>query len=230
MDYGRQEEEGTGMNQYNIVVFDVDGTLLDTSEGILNSVKHTIDVYHKKMPDPETLRSFIGPPIQDSFQKEYQLSKEEADEMAAEFRRVYKDIYLFGAVPYPGIYECMTVLREHGVRLAVATYKRQDYAEKILTHFQFDKYCDVIYGSDFEGKLKKVDIIEKCMVDLGSADYKDAVMVGDSWHDANGAGLLGVDFIGVTYGFDFRTKEDVGKYPSVGCADTPMELLPYIVG
>ncbi|MBQ8983560.1 MAG: HAD-IA family hydrolase [Lachnospiraceae bacterium] len=218
------------MNRYDIAVFDVDGTLLDTSEGILNSVKHTIDVFGKPMPDPETLRSFIGPPIQNSFQKEYGLSKEEADTMAAEFRKVYKDIYLFGAVPYEGIYECMDTLRKAGVKLAVATYKRQDYAEKILKHFAFDRYCDVIYGSDFEGKLSKMDIIEKCMKDLGSTDYKNAVMIGDSWHDANGAEQLGVDFIGVTYGFDFRTEVDVKEQGAVGCAFAPKDLISLIIG
>jgi phosphoglycolate phosphatase len=179
------------------------------------------------MPEPEVLRRFIGPPIQDSFAKQYQLSREEADEMAAEFRRVYKDIFLFDAVPYDGIYECMDELVKCNVKIAVATYKRQDYAERILKHFHFDRYSNVLYGADFEGKLKKMDIIKKCMTDLGSKDYSNAVMIGDSWHDADGAEQIGVDFIGVTYGFDFQTDEDVRKNTCIGSAAAPMDILKY---
>ncbi len=215
------------MNKYEIAVFDVDGTLLDTREGVLASVKHTIQVFDKPMPSLEVLRSFIGPPIQDSFARTYQLYKEQTDAMAAEFRQSYKGENLLKAKPYKGIYELMDELLRRGVKIAVATYKRQDYAEGILKHFGFDKYSNILYGSDFEGKLKKVDIIRKCMEDLGSTDYGNAVMIGDSWHDADGAEKIGVDFIGVTYGFDFRTDEDVKKCKCIGSADTPLDVLKY---
>lgn len=215
------------MKKYEIAVFDVDGTLLDTREGVLASVEHAIRKFGYPMPEPEVLRSFIGPPIQDSFARTYQLDKTQADAMAAEFRLSYKDVNLTKAEPYEGIYELMEELVKRGIRIAVATYKRQDYAERILKYFGFDRYSNILYGSDFEGKLKKMDIIQKCMKDLGSTDYTNAVMIGDSWHDANGAEQIGVDFIGVTYGFDFQTAEDVRKYTCIGSADTPMEVLKY---
>lgn len=215
------------MKRYEIAVFDVDGTLLDTREGVLASVEHAIRKFGYPMPEPEVLRSFIGPPIQDSFARTYHLEKEQADAMAAEFRLSYKGENLTKAKPYEGIYELMEELVKRGVQIAVATYKRQDYAERILKYFGFDRYSNILYGSDFEGKLKKMDIIQKCMEDLGSTDYSNAVMIGDSWHDANGAEQIGVDFIGVTYGFDFRTEEDVRKYTCIGSADTPMEILKF---
>lgn len=216
------------MRKYEIAVFDVDGTLLDTSEGVLAAAKYTIQKFGYPMPEPEVLRSYIGPPIQDSFAKTYGLTKEQADEMAAEFRLSYKGENLIKAKPYEGIYELMDQLVQRGIKIAVATYKRQDYAESILKHFGFDRYSNILYGSDFEGKLKKVDIIRKCMEDLGSTDYSNAVMIGDSWHDANGAEQLGVDFIGVTYGFDFKSREDVEQCTCVGSAETPLDLLKYI--
>ena len=91
---------------------------------------------------------------------------------------------------------------ERNVKLAVATYKRQDYAEAILKHFGFDKYTNILYGADHNNKLKKVDIIEKCMVDLGVTDYSNAVMIGDRIdNDIVPAKQLGMKTIWVKQGF-----------------------------
>ena len=143
------------------------------------------------------------------------------------FRDRYKDFELFKAAPYDGIYEVFERLLSRSVKIAIATYKRQDYAEEILKHFGFDRYTSIFYGADHENKLKKVDIIRKCMDDLGIHDYSRAVMIGDSSHDAIGAQQIGMEFIGVTYGFDFKSQEDVLKYGAVGAAKLPKELLDY---
>lgn len=215
------------MKKYEIAVFDVDGTLLDTTEGVVSAVKHTIEEKGLKELPYETLLTFIGPPIQDSFQRVYGFEGEILQELATTFRDYYKNVDLLKARPYDGIYDLFDALAKRNVKLAVATYKRQDYAVEILKHFGFDQYTDILYGADHENKLKKVDIIRKCMDDLGAVSYENAVMIGDSWHDANGAAQIGVDFIGVTYGFDFKTKEEVFKNKAVGSADTPMEILNY---
>ncbi|MDO5381679.1 MAG: HAD hydrolase-like protein [Eubacteriales bacterium] len=217
------------MKKYEIAVFDVDGTLLDTTEGVLASVKYTINKMGFKPLSEDVLKTFIGPPIQDSFAKAYNLEGSILQEIATCFRNRYKDYELLKAVPYEGIYDVFDELSDRGVKLAVATYKRQDYAEAILKHFGFDRYTNILYGADHENKLKKVDIIEKCMIDLGVTDYSNAVMVGDSSHDAIGAEKIGMDFIGVTYGFDFRTPEDVAKFNSIGVATKPIELLDIIL-
>ena len=107
-------------------------------------------------------------------------------------------------------------------------YKASREFADLLKHFGFDKYTNILYGADHNNKLKKVDIIEKCMVDLGVTDYSNAVMIGDSSHDAIGAEKIGMDFIGVTYGFDFRTPEDVYKFKAVGAAAMPLDLLNLI--
>lgn len=217
------------MKKYEIAVFDVDGTLLDTTEGVLAAVRYTIEKMGFKPLSAAQLLSFIGPPIQDSFAKAYRLEGVILQEIATCFRNRYKDYELMKAAPYEGIYEVFDVLKEKGVKLAVATYKRQDYAEAILKHFGFDRYTRILYGADHENKLKKVDIIEKCMTDLGVADYGNAVMIGDSSHDAVGAHKIGMDFIGVTYGFDFKTPADVAVFPSVGAACTPKEILKFFI-
>ena len=216
------------MGKYEIAVFDVDGTVLDTTEGVLASVKYTIDKMGFEPLSEDVLKTFIGPPIQDSFAKAYNLSGDILQDIATCFRNRYKDYELLKAVPYDGIYEVFDKLMERNVKLAVATYKRQDYAEAILKHFGFDKYTNILYGADHNNKLKKVDIIEKCMVDLGVTDYSNAVMIGDSSHDAIGAEKIGMDFIGVTYGFDFGAPEDVYKFKAVGAAAMPLDLLNLI--
>ena len=97
-----------------------------------------------------------------------------------------------------------------------------------MKYFDFDKYTDFIYGSDNENRLQKLDIIKLCLDHMGCKDYQYAVMIGDSDNDAIGAEKLGIDFIGVTYGFGFADKEEVDVYPNVGCASIPLELFKFL--
>lgn len=217
------------MNQYDIAVFDVDGTLLDTTEGVISAVNYTINKYNLPMLSDEQLRTFIGPPIQNSFQKYYNICGDQLQELAECFRTQYKDKDLLKAVPYKGIYDVLQKLKDSGIKLAIATYKREDYALTLLKHFEFDKYTSVIYGADNFNKLKKKDIIIKCMNDLGVYDYKKAVMIGDSDNDAVGARDIGMKFLGVTYGFGFFETNDVFQYPAIGCAAEPIDILKYII-
>lgn len=216
------------MNRYEVAIFDVDGTLLDTTEGVLAAVKYTINTHGLEPLPEEKLLKFIGPPIQNSFRENYGFSDAKLQELAETFRNRYKDQDLLKAVPYEGIYEVFERLQEAGVRLAVATYKRQDYAVELLRHFHFDRYTDILYGADNFNKLKKKDIILKCMKDSGISDCSSAVMVGDSDNDAVGADALNMNFIGVTYGFGFRSETDV-VYPAIGCAQTPLDIIPYFI-
>lgn len=202
--------------------------MLDTTEGVLASVRYTIDKHHLAPLDDASLLTFIGPPIQESFRRVYGLEGAIIQELATTFRNQYKDVHLLKAKPYEGIYEVCNLLKAQGVKIAVATYKRQDYAETILKHFHFDDYSNILYGADHENKLKKVDIISKCMEDLDVKNYAEVLMIGDSAYDAIGAEQIGIDFLGVTYGFDFRTEKDVMQYKAIGSAAAPLDILRYI--
>ena len=149
------------MGKYKVAVFDVDGTLLDTKEGVLESVQYTIEKFGLQRLSVEQLETFIGPPIQNSFARYYKLPEIEIQKLANTFRERYKMVDLLKAKPYDGIYQVFEMLKKKDIELAVATYKRQDYAIKILRHFGFDKYTDVLYGADNENKLKKKDIIQQ---------------------------------------------------------------------
>ncbi len=215
------------MPRFELAVFDVDGTLLDTTEGVLSSVKYTIDRFGFEPLSQEKLKKFIGPPIQNSFASAYGLSGDILQEIAGVFRDRYKNDDLLKAVPYEGIYDAMKWLSDNNVKIAIATYKRQDYAEKILRAFRFDRFTDIMYGADHENKLKKRDIIEKCIADSGVTDYSRVVMIGDSDNDAIGARDIGVNFIAVTYGFGFDSAQDAMGFPNVGIASCPDELKNY---
>lgn len=216
--------------QLKAAVFDLDGTILDTSEGILASVKYTIHKFGFRPLDETQLRTFIGPPIQNSFARAYNLKGPILQEIATVFRNHYKDIDLLKAKSYEGIYDVFEALIKHGIRPAIATYKRQDYAVTILTHFGFDQYTDIMYGADHENKLRKKDIIEKALSDAGVSNYEEAVMIGDSDNDAIGAAETGTGFVGVTYGFGFRTADDVNQFPNLGIASDTFELKKILTG
>ena len=217
------------MRNYDAVIFDLDGTLLDTSEGIFRSVEYVIDSLGLRILPDEVMRTFIGPPIQKSFARIYGMDKDGADHAAALFRDRYKEGDLLMAKPYDGIFDAIDALAKGGVQTSVATYKRQDYAGRLLAHFGFDKVCPVICGSDFEGLLTKRDIIENAIKELGITDLSRIVMVGDSDNDAIGAQEIGISFIGVTYGFGFKSAEDVNAFANKGIAESPMDIVRIVL-
>lgn len=218
------------MNNFLYAVFDLDGTLLDTREGVIAAAAQTIKKYHHTMPDPKIMQRLIGPPIQDSFQEMYNLSDDEAMEMANAFRKLYKtDEFLFRALPYDGIYDLMDMLTRAGIRIGIATYKREDYAKRLLCEKGFNIYTNNIYGSDFEGKLKKEDIIRHCLNEMGCTDFGRAVYIGDGKSDGKSANAVGMNFIAVTYGFDFKSAEDAEKYHPYAVINDCQELKKYLV-
>lgn len=218
------------MAKYKLVIFDVDGTLLDTTEGVVNAVRYTIQKSGLEPLDEKQLLTFIGPPIQDSFRCLYGIEDvDKLQKLATVFRNRYKDFELLKARAYSGIYEVCDRLKEAGVWMAVATYKREDYAIDIMRHFGFAHYMQAIYGGDHENKLRKADIIQKCLNIIGEQNAGEAVMVGDTLNDSKGAYNAGIDFIGVTYGFGFRNANELTGNGCVGCVDRPIELLDIIL-
>ena len=119
-------------------------------------------------------------------------------------RERYKTRDLLKAKVYDGVYDVMDTLQKRGVKQAIATMKRQDYATEICEHFGFDKYCFPIVGADNENKLTKADLIRKCLQTLNVSDLSSAVMIGDTNGDKTAAETVGIHFIGVNYGFGFK--------------------------
>lgn len=213
------------MKKYKYVLFDLDGTLMDTSKGIIEAIAYTMKKYGKDVPGESELRTLIGPPMQNSFQKLYDLSDEKAMEMANVFRDVYKtDEFLLQSVVYDGIFDLFDSLKKNGIKTGIATYKREDYAKHLLIEKGFDKYTPWMYGSDFEGKLTKADIIRICLKDMGCDDYSEAVYIGDGDSDGKNANEVGMDFIAVTYGFGFMNADDAAQYKPVAIVNNCTEI------
>ena len=211
------------------VIFDLDGTLLDTREGILESALYAAKTMRYQELPRETLLRFVGPPIQQSFRTHYGCSAEEAQQAANIFRDYYKTKALLKAKPYEGIYALCERLMAAGIRMAVATYKREDYALTLLKHFRFGEYCSPMHGADNNNLLKKEDIVNLCLQEMGGS-REQTVLIGDTEHDARGAREAGVPFLAVTWGFGFRSAEDVASYPCVGVADSPEEAGNILLG
>lgn len=204
------------------VIFDLDGTLLDTSKGILESTEYAVKAMgFSELSHTEAL-SFIGPPLPVSFMRVYGCNEDTAMKATNYFREYYKDYGLLKARPYDGIYDLCRLLRDNGIKTAAATYKKEDYAVKLLKHFRFDEYFCSMHGADSEGVLTKAQIINICLAEMGGTK-DDSVLIGDTEHDAKGADGAGIYFIGVTYGFGFASKDDVNRYKNIGTANSPLD-------
>lgn len=209
------------------VLFDLDGTLLDTSEGIKHSVRHTISEMGYNQLSEDTILKFVGPPIQNSLMEYCGVDSEEAQRGANVFRDFYKSKALFEAVPYDGIMDVLESLINKGIKIGVATYKREDYATDLLKHFGIDKFCSVIHGADNDNLLSKSDIIRLCINEL-KVPQNEVVLIGDTLHDAKGAMNEAILFLGVSYGFGFKSAKEINNYPNIGCAKNTLEILRYI--
>lgn len=201
------------------LIFDLDGTLLDTSDGIWKSVIDTVNHFSMEPINSDQMSKFIGPPIIESFRDYYGISDEKSREMMYYFRNNYVDCHLFEAKPYPEIDVVLENLAKN-YKLYVATNKREDYANTILQYFDLKKYFKSIHGTDYDNKLSKTDLISLCM-DEASSTKGSTVMIGDTIGDKKSAEQMGVKFIGVGYGFGNMGGTGIVRLPS----DIPLAIM-----
>lgn len=206
---------------YRIALFDLDGTLMDTAPGILRAVDEAVRSLGLVPLSEADRRSVIGPPIEQSFRRIYDLSPEETAKAAALFRENYAERFLMEAEAYPGILPLLEHLRQSGWKTGVATYKRDDYAQRLMLEKGVTERCDFCLGSS-AGQTKN-DIIRRCISELGGSP-ECTVMVGDTVHDLEGSVQAGCAFLGVTYGFGFQSKEEILAGGALAAADSVEEL------
>ena len=182
---------------YQTILFDLDGTLTDPGIGITNSVMYALEKFGIQVSDRSTLYPFIGPPLQDSFETFYGFSKADAEIAVTYYREYYRDQGIYENKLYDGISELLQMLCDAGRKLLVATSKPEEFAVRILEHFQISGYFTYIAGADMNGpRTQKADVISYALASGRVAERSSAVMVGDRAYDIVGAKQNGIDSIG----------------------------------
>lgn len=186
---------------YQAILFDLDGTITDSKEGIINSILYALSKFNMK-EDPRKLEAFIGPPLYRSFQEYYGFDEEKAWQGVAFYRKYFSEKGIYENAVYPGIPQLLSELQEWGKTLVLATAKPAPYAERILEHFKLRNYFTWIFGSNMDGtRALKDEVIRDILLELQDVPKDKVIMVGDRNHDILGANANGIASIGVTYGY-----------------------------
>lgn len=189
------------------VIFDMDGTLADTSSGIVNCYRFALSELGLPTPSSDdVLIGLIGGPLVNNFMKAFSLSEEEAIVATKIYRERYAKIGFSEAKLYPGMKNLLIQLKNQNYLIGIATLKAERFAVEMVNRFGISEYFDSICGV-VDSDISKSKLIAQCVDELG-IEASDAVYIGDSENDANGARQNGIDFIAVTYGFGF----DKGSY------------------
>ena len=188
---------------YRYAFFDLDGTLTDSSEGIINSIKYALEKNGYPVPDEAELLKFIGPPLADSFAGYLNLPKNQAQDMVDTYREYFAVKGLLENRVYDGAESMLAKLKRAGVELVLATSKPEKFARQILEHFELVKYFEI-------------------------KDHQQVIMIGDREYDISGANDSGLDSIGVLYGFGRR--EELRQAGATQIAESTEEVVKYVLG
>ena len=181
------------------ILFDLDGTLTDSGEGIMHCTELTLAHYHLPIPTRTEMRSIVGPPLKDSFLR-YGIPVAELDNAVEFYRRHYLDVGQFENFPYAGIETLLKRLKDDGHSLYVATSKPETMAQNILHHFNLDTYFTIICGAVSDARRNtKEQVIEHLLSLLDNKE--NLVMVGDTIYDVKGAAYHGIPTVAVTWGY-----------------------------
>ena len=192
---------------YQYILFDLDGTLTNSELGITKSVQHALKKFGIEVEDRTALRPFIGPPLGESFQVYYGLSKEESEQAIKYYRERFSVKGLYENEVYEGVEKMLQDLKESGKKLILATSKPEKFTMLILEHFDLLKYFDFVAGATMDGSRgEKADVIRYALEISGIEDKTEAIMVGDRKFDILGAKENGLASIGVLYGFGDREE------------------------
>ena len=189
------------------VLFDFDGTVADSSKGIMECALDTVETigYDRNRYSTDYLKRFIGPPLRDCFKITFDVSDDKIDECVETYRRLYNSKGMFMMNVYPGIKELLNSLRSIGIKTAIATNKMEELAKRCIAYLGLEDSFDAICGPSIDGSISKKKVIENA---LSTLDVKpsEAIMVGDTSNDEDGARGAGVGFLAVEWGFGFSVS------------------------
>jgi len=197
---------------YKYILFDLDGTISDSNEGITKGVQATLAHFGIDIVDRTELLRYIGPPIRETLSTQFGLTSEQVDEAMVIYGKYYSEKGLYENVLYDGVCDTIRELKRRGKVIALATSKAQVFAERILEYFGIADCFAHICGGELSGySTKKSDVMRRALDNCGVADLHDAIIIGDRKYDIIGAKETGIASIGVLYGFgDYDELRDAG--------------------
>jgi len=208
------------------IFFDLDGTLTDSGEGIMNCATLALEHFGLPVPSRDELRVFVGPPLDQTF-VQFGVPEDKTDEAITVFRSRYRTVGKFENFPYPGIRETLQTLKAQGHRLFVATSKPEVLANEVLNHFDLAQFFEQIAGATLDGsRSHKADVITYLLGLTG--DVGQTLMVGDTAFDVIGAAAHGIPTIGVSWGYG--KVEDMERAGAKAIAHSMEELTALLNG
>ena len=203
------------------VLFDLDGTLTDSGEGIINCAALALEHFGLEVPSREEMRVFVGPPLYESFQR-FGVPADKTEEAIRVYRSRYIPTGMFENTPYPGIQALLEALKKEGYTLYVATSKPEEMSVTILERFGLAPFFDRICGASTDSSRSTKDAVIAYLLEQSGAK-EDMVMVGDTKYDVLGAKAHGIPAIGVSWGYG--SVAEMVQAGAIGIADTMEELL-----
>lgn len=191
------------MKKYKCLLFDLDGTVTDSSEGIINSIIYALEKMDVTITDKEVLKKFVGPPLMDSYKKYFAFTQKEAELGLKLYREYFSEKGIFENRLFDGMDNLLKDLFEKGYQLILATSKPDVYALQILKHFNIEKYFKYVSACPMdEANTTKLDVIKTALEMSDIKNNDEILMIGDTTFDITGARICGIDSLGVLYGTD----------------------------
>lgn len=211
------------------ILFDLDGTLIDSSEGITKSTQYALAHYGIIENDLSKFYKFIGPPLVASFKKYYDFPEEQAVEAVAVYRERYNKIGLFECSLYPGVRECIEKLKAQGYLIGMASSKPEVSCCRILEHFGILELFDDVVGATFDGRIDtKEEVLNEVMRRWSDVPKDEMCLIGDTMFDVEGANQVGIRTVAVNFGFG--NVQEMVEAGAVAVCDDMEELAEIVAG
>lgn len=216
------------MSKYKCIIFDLDGTLSDSKEGITKSVQYALEKVGIIEENLDNLNHFVGPPMVEEYMKSYGMSEEKAYETLDYYRERYVPTGIYETKIYPGIKEILEAVKQKDLKIGMATSKPEGMAEDVAKYLEIFDYFDIICGADLHGPIQsKASVLNKL---FETSDFKkdESVLIGDTKFDVEGATEVGIDCVGVSWGTG--TKDEMLDRGALRVFDDYESLIDYLTG
>lgn len=212
---------------YKYIFWDMDGTIINSYPGVVSSVLYALDHFGMTETDAEVMRRYIGPPLRFTFGQVYHMDEEQIETAVAKYREHYDDGAMYDCEVFGGVSEAIDAFCKAGYKQVIASSKPESMCRKILHRFDMIEKMDDVVGASMDGRIDtKLQVLEEAFRRLGNPPKSQVVLIGDTKFDAIGAEKMGIDCIGITYGFG--TRQELTDHGAIAVFDTIEEVVSYL--